>query len=113
MKKLLKKLKRKCTTGGDSLDRLVRPLDTKLRSGYRVVGPNTADYRQSTWYMPTLEEAKRFANHIAAEVDAEYDILKYVGSVRQVPLPPRPIEWVEAKRSSAPGEPPHPPKKDL
>jgi hypothetical protein len=69
----------------------------KIRSGFRVVGPNTAYYRQSTWYFPTLEEAKKFCETIAQDVDAEYDILQYVGTVRQVPVPPRPVEWVEAQ----------------
>lgn len=72
----------------------------KIQSGFRVVGPNLANYQQSTWYYPTLEEAKRFAEHMANEVDAEYDILQYVGTVRQVVLPPRPIEFVPASTSS-------------
>lgn len=68
----------------------------KTRSGYRVIGPNTADGRITTWYPATLAEAKTFAESIAKEMDAEYDILLYVGTVRQVPLEPRPVEWVEA-----------------
>lgn len=68
----------------------------KIRSGYRVVGPNIYNYSQSTWYFPTLEEAKGFCEGIAKDLDAEYDILKFVGTIRQVPLPTRPIEWVEA-----------------
>ena len=67
------------------------------RSSFRVVGPNASDYTRTTWYFPTLEEAKKFCEHIAQDVDAEYDILQYIGTVRQVPVPPRPIEWVEAK----------------
>jgi len=70
----------------------------KIRSGYLVVGPNTSDYRQSTWYFPTLEESKKFCEAIAKEVDAEYDILKFIGTVRQVPLPTRPLEWMEAEK---------------
>jgi hypothetical protein len=70
--------------------------DTKIRDGFRVKGPNTADGRIHIWYMPTLEEAQTFAENIAKEVDAEYDIYEYVGSVRQIPLEPRPIEFVPA-----------------
>jgi len=67
----------------------------KIRDGFRVVGPNLSDYRESVWYFPTLQEARKFAEGIALEVDDEYDIFQYVGTVRQVPLPPRPLEWVE------------------
>lgn len=74
----------------------------KIRKGYRVVGPNTADYKISTWYFPTFKEAEQFCNHIAADVDAEYDILKYVGTVRQKPLEPRPVEYVPAEDYPAP-----------
>jgi hypothetical protein len=49
--------------------------------------------------MPTFEEAKRFAENIAQEVDAEYDILQYIGTVRQVVVPSRPIEFVKAEPS--------------
>lgn len=66
----------------------------KIRNGFRVVGPNTADYREHTWYFPSLEEARRFADNIAADLDAEYDIFQYIGTVRQVPRPTRPIEFV-------------------
>lgn len=62
-----------------------------------MVGPNTSDYQRTTWYFPTLEEARNFCENIAKEVDAEYDVLQYIGTVRQKPLEPRPIEWVEAK----------------
>lgn len=68
---------------------------SKIKSGFRVVGPNTSNYQQSTWYFSTLEEAKKFCETIALDVDAEYDILKYIGTMRQVPVPPRPVEWVE------------------
>ena len=65
------------------------------RSKYRVVGPNTSDYRQSTWFYDDVEEAKKFALHMAGEVDATYDIFQYIGSYRQTPLPVRPIEFIE------------------
>lgn len=71
----------------------------KSGGGFRVVGPNTSDYRQSTWRFPTLLEARRFAEGIAQTVDAEYHIFQHVGTVRQVPLPPRPVEYLEAPAS--------------
>lgn len=76
------------------------PGPSKLRDGFRVVGPNTADYSISTWYMSTLDEARRFAEGIAKNVDAEYDILQYVGTVRQKPLDPRPVEFVTPSTAS-------------
>lgn len=71
--------------------------DPKIRTGFRVVGPNLADGRVSTWYMQSLEEAKSFAEGIAKQCDAEYDILQFVGTIRQIPMPPRPIEWLESR----------------
>lgn len=67
----------------------------KIRDGFRVVGPNTNNYRESNWYFPTLESAEAFARHIAEEVDAEYDIFQYIGTIRQIPLPPRQIEFMK------------------
>lgn len=49
-------------------------------NGFRVVGPNTTDYRESMWYFPNLEEAKTFCEAIA-----EYDILQYIGTARRQP----------------------------
>lgn len=72
------------------------PGSSKLRKGFRVVGPNLANYQISTWYFASLQEARAFAEGIAKQVDAEYDILQYVGVVRQKPLESRPLEFVEA-----------------
>ncbi len=74
--------------------------DHRVRKGFRVVGPNLADGSVTTWYMETLEEARKFADGIAQRCDAEYDILQYVGTVRQVPLPLRPLEWLETPEKS-------------
>lgn len=68
--------------------------DHKIRDGFRVRGPNAADYRIHDWYFPTLDAAKTFAEHIAADVDAEYEIFQYIGSVRQEVVPPRPLEFI-------------------
>ncbi len=72
------------------------PNKHKLRDGFRVVGPNTSDYEKSIWYFKTLEEAKTFAFGIAADVDAEYEIYQYVGSIGQIPTPTRPIQFIGA-----------------
>lgn len=69
----------------------------KVRRGYRVIGPNVSNYQSSTWTFETLDLAKTFAIGMVNEVDVEYDILKYVGSIRQKPKKLRPIEWVEAE----------------
>lgn len=58
------------------------------------MGPNTLDLQQHTWYFPSMEDARRFCENIASEVDAEYDIFQYIGTVRQIPLPPRPLEFL-------------------
>lgn len=75
----------------------------EIKSGYEVVGPNTADYRESRWYFPSLADARRFAEHIALEVDAAYDIYLHVGRVQQKPLEHRPLEFTELPK---PEEPP-------
>jgi hypothetical protein len=64
---------------------------------YQVRGPNLADYRISTWYYDELDGplgARAFADRMANEVDTEYEILEVIGIVRQIPLPPRPLEFV-------------------
>lgn len=74
-------------------------MSENIKSGFRVVGPNTSDLRESTWYFPTLKEARHFCEHIALEVDAEYDIFQFIGTVRQEPAPKRPIQWIAAKKT--------------
>lgn len=66
----------------------------KIRGGFRVVGPNTNDGEIHIWYFPDFDRAKSFATHIASEVDAEYDIFEYKGSVRQEKPKPRPVEFI-------------------
>ena len=66
----------------------------KVRDGFRVVGPNSLNGRIEVWSLPDLEKAKEFAEMMAKDVDAEYDILRFVGTVRQVPLEPRPLEFI-------------------
>ena len=70
---------------------------SKLRNGFSVVGPNTLNLEEHIWYCPTLEDARRLADSLAAQVDAEYEIYQYIGAVRQVVVPPRPIEFVPAE----------------
>lgn len=75
-----------------------------ILGGYRVIGPNTADYTESRWYFPLLADARRFAEHIALEVGwASYDIYLHVGRIQQEPIPPRPLQYTEAPK---PVEPP-------
>lgn len=71
----------------------------KSGGGFRVVGPCLGSYQQTTWRFPSLSEARKFAESIAQSVDAEYHIFQHVGTVRQVPLPPRPVEYLEAPAS--------------
>lgn len=66
----------------------------KVRNDYRVVGPNSLNGKMEVWALPDLEKAKEFAEIMAKDVDAEYDILRFVGTVRQVPLEPRPLEFI-------------------
>ncbi len=67
--------------------------DCKIRSGFRVIGPNTADGKESTWYMPTIGEANSFAEQLAKTTDKEVDVCKYLGSFRKAKPP---IEFVPA-----------------
>lgn len=64
----------------------------KLRSGYRVAGPNTSDGNRNIWTFPTLELAQNFAREMAQRKDDEYDVYKYLGSVRRVYT--YPTEWI-------------------
>ena len=68
--------------------------DCKIRSGYRVIGHNTADGRLSDWYFPTLEDANNFAKQLAQETGKEADVTKYLGSWRRAKPP---IEFVKAE----------------
>lgn len=81
-------------------DLVIKAAQPMHEGGFRVVGPNLADGRITTWYMGSISEAKNFAEGIAAQMDSEYDILEYVGTVRQVLLAPRPIEWVPADKKA-------------
>ena len=68
--------------------------DTKIRTGYRVIGPNTCDGQLHSWFMPSREMADNFAKQLARDTGAEVDVCKYVGSWRIVP---NPVEFIEAK----------------
>jgi hypothetical protein len=67
--------------------------DCKIRSGYRVVGSNTADGSLHDWYAGTLEEANNLAKHLANSTGEEVDVLKYLGTWR--PAEP-PMEFIKA-----------------
>lgn len=70
----------------------------KVRGGFRVRGPNTRDGVIDTWYFPTLELAQGFAKEMIQQTKAEYDILKFIGSMRRIPLAyVYPTEWVPSK----------------
>lgn len=71
--------------------------DPKTRSPFMVTGPNLADGRMSRWFYDNLNNAKAFAVNMAEKFDAEYDIYEYVAMVRQVPPPPRPVEFITLK----------------
>ena len=73
--------------------RYAEQVDCKIRSGYRVIGNNTADGRLSSWYFPDLENANSFAKQLAKETKKEVDVVKYLGSWR-VAEPP--TEFVPA-----------------
>ena len=67
--------------------------DSTIRSGYRVVGYNTADGRLHNWYWPDLETANAFARQLCETTGNEFEVLKYLGSWR-VATPP--VEFVGA-----------------
>ena len=73
--------------------------DTKLRDGYRVVGPTILHLDpvfkvMHCWCFPTEEEASVFARKMCLENNDEYDVMKYIGSWRPSELP---VEFVKAK----------------
>lgn len=67
--------------------------DCKIRTGYRVIGPNTSDGSLHSWYFPTLEAANDFAESLAHTTGEEVDVCKYLGSWRVV----RPMEFIKAE----------------
>lgn len=69
-------------------------MNAKIKDDFWVLGPNSHNYQPTQWYFSTLEEAKKFCETMAQDIDGEYDILQFIGTVRQVPVPSRPIEWV-------------------
>jgi len=67
--------------------------DRKIRSGYRVYGPNTSNGDYECWYFPTLEDANAFAKQLCEDTEEEVDVLQYLGSHRRV----YPTEYMSAK----------------
>lgn len=68
--------------------------DSKLRRGFRIIGPNTSDGKTSVWYSESLEDANRLAKYWAETNGAEYEIAEYVGSWK----PKIPVEYIESKK---------------
>ena len=66
----------------------------KTRNGFRVIGPNSVNGKIEVWSFLDFEKAREFAEVMAKDVDAEYNIYRFVGIVRQVPLEPRPLEFI-------------------
>lgn len=61
-----------------------RPIkDCKIRNGYRVIGANTTDYKETVWYFSTLEQANAFASQLTKDTGKEVDVCKYLGSWRR------------------------------
>ena len=69
-------------------------MDSKIRSGYRVIGANTADGRLSVWYYPTEEDASSFAKFLAETTGLEVDVVKYIGSWKRQEIP---VEYIKSK----------------
>lgn len=61
--------------------------DTKIRSGFRVMGNNTVDGRHHVWYFPSLEMANAFAKQLSEDTGKEVDVAKYLGSWRRAAPP--------------------------
>lgn len=57
--------------------------DNKIRNGFRVIGKNTTDYKETVWYFSTLEQANAFASQLAKDTGKEVDVTKYLGSWRR------------------------------
>lgn len=55
-----------------------------VKSGYRVIGPNTADGALHSWYFPSEEDANRFAKDLAISTDQEIEVCKFVSCWRSV-----------------------------
>jgi hypothetical protein len=67
--------------------------NTKIRTGFRVVGHNTSDGDLHSWFFPSLELANAFAQQLCQDTGKEVDVCKYLGSWRRV----EPVEFVAAK----------------
>ncbi len=67
-------------------------IDHKIRTGYRVIGPNTSTGELNDWYFPTEKEANRFAARLSQSTNEEVDVCKYLGSYRRV----IPTEYIKA-----------------
>ena len=70
--------------------------DTKIRSGYRVVGFSTGGFL-NVWYYPTLDNANSFAKFLAEETGREVDVMKYIGSWKRQDVP---VDFIPAEEVS-------------
>ncbi len=64
-----------------------------IKSGYRVIGPNTCDGSLHCWFFETEELANKFAAHLAESVDAEIEVCKFISCWRRKV----PVEQIKAK----------------
>ena len=76
----------------DSLENPPKMTDF-IKSGYRVIGPNTADGSLHSWYFASEKDANRFAEHLASKVYAEIEVCKFVSIFRSK----KTIEHIKAK----------------
>lgn len=58
-------------------------MNSFIKSGYRVIGPNTSSGNTESWYFDNEELANKFAEHLAKSIP-EYDIevCKFISSWR-------------------------------
>lgn len=63
-----------------------------IKSGYRVIGPNTSTGELCTWYWATEDEVNTFAKHLAQSVDEEVEVCKFISCWKKV----SPVEQIMA-----------------
>ncbi len=69
---------------------------------YLVVGPNTFDGEESSWFPEDRKMADAFAKQLASDTNAEVKVYEYIGTF----CPIVPVEWVPAESTPEPSEQP-------
>ncbi len=54
-----------------------------IKSGYRVIGPNTSTGELNSWFFDTEDVANKFAEHLAKSVpNYDIEVCKFISSWR-------------------------------